>query len=116
MTRSFIILALMGCAALAAASPSAPRAMAAASISVSIEDLSFVPAQLSVTVGTKVVFVNRDRLPHSVVGALGEKEQFRSDGQLDQDESFAVVLDEPGLIEVSCGIHSRMRARLTVTR
>jgi hypothetical protein len=26
------------------------------------------------------------------------------------------VLEEPGLIEVSCGIHSRMRARLIVTR
>ena len=116
MTRGFVISALMGCAALAAAGPSAPRAMAAPSISVSIEDLSFVPAQLSVTVGTRVVFVNRDRLPHSVVGTLGENEQFRSDGQLDQDESFAVVLDEPGLIEVSCGIHSRMRARLIVTR
>ena len=116
MTRGFVISALMGCAALAAADPLAPRAMAAPSISVSIEDLSFVPAQLSVTVGTKVVFVNRDHLPHSVVGALGEKEQFHSDGQLDQDESFAVVLDQPGLIEVSCGIHSRMRARLIVTR
>ena len=116
MTRGFVIAALMGCAALAAASPAAPRANTARSIPVSIEDLSFVPAQLSVTVGTTVVFVNRDRLPHSVVGMIGEKEQFRSDGQLDQDESFAVVLDEPGLIEVSCGIHSRMRARLTVTR
>jgi plastocyanin len=116
MTRGFVIWALMGCAALAAASPSEPRAKAAPSISVSIEDLSFVPAQLSVTVGTTVVFVNRDRLPHSVVGMLGEREKFRSDGQLDQDESFAVVLDEPGLIEISCGIHSRMRARLIVTR
>ena len=116
MTRGFVISVLMGCATLAAASPSAPREMAAPTISVSIEDLSFVPAQLSVTVGTTVVFVNRDRLPHSVVGALGEKEQFHSDGQLDQGESFAVVLDEPGLIEVSCGIHSRMRARLIVTR
>jgi plastocyanin len=74
MTRGFVISALMGCAALAAAGPLPPRAMAAPSISVSIEDLSFVPAQLSVTVGTKVVFVNRDHLPHSVVGALGEKE------------------------------------------
>jgi plastocyanin len=116
MTRAFVISALMGCAALAAASPSAPQATAAPFVTVSIEDLSFVPAQLSVTVGTTVVFVNRDRLPHSVVGVLGEKEKFRSDGQLDQDESFAVVLDEPGLIEVSCGIHSRMRAKLTVTR
>jgi plastocyanin len=85
-------------------------------ISVSIEGLSFVPAQISVTVGTTVVFVNRDLLPHAVVGTLGETELFHSDGQLDQDESFAVVLDEPGLIEVTCGIHSRMRARLTVTR
>jgi plastocyanin len=107
---------LMGCAALAAASLSAQRASAASLISVSIEGLSFVPAQISVTVGTTVVFVNRDLLPHAVVGKLGETELFHSDGQLDQDESFAVVLDEPGLIEVTCGIHSRMRARLTVTR
>jgi plastocyanin len=111
-----VISALMGCAVLVATGPSARRAKAAPSISVSIEDLSFVPAQLSATVGTTVVFVNRDRLPHSIVGMLGEKEKFRSDGQLDQNESFAVVLDEAGLIEVACGIHSRMRARLIVTR
>ena len=107
---------LMGCAALAAASLSTPRATAASSITVSIEDLAFIPAQLRAPIGTTVVFVNRDHLPHSVVGMLGEKEKFHSDGQLDQDESFAVTLDEPGLIEVSCGIHSRMGARLTVTR
>ncbi len=116
MTRGFVISALMGCAAFAAAGPSAPRAVAPPSVSVSIEDLSFIPAQFIVTVGTTVVFVNRDHLPHSVVGTLVEKEQFRSDGQLDPDESYAVLLDEPGLIDVSCGIHSRMRARLTVTR
>jgi plastocyanin len=115
MTRVFVISVLIGCAALAAASLSAPRAMAE-SITVSIEDLAFIPAQLRAPIGTTVVFVNRDHLPHSVVGMLGEKEKFHSDGQLDQDESFAVTLDEPGLIEVSCGIHSRMRARLTVTR
>lgn len=107
---------LIGRAALAAAGLSAPQATAAPSVLVSIEDLSFVPAQLSVTVGTTVVFVNRDRLPHSVIGTSGEKEQFRSGGQLDQDESFAVVLNDPGLIEVACGIHSRMRAWLAVTR
>jgi plastocyanin len=116
MTRGFVLATLMSCAALAAASLSAPRAEAESQVVVTIEDLSFVPAQLSVTVGTTIVFVNRDRLPHSVVGMLGEKEKFRSDGQLDGDESFAVVVDEPGLIEVSCGIHSRMQARLTVTR
>jgi plastocyanin len=73
MTRGFAISALIGRAALAAAGPWAPRAMAAPSISAPIEDLSFVPAQLSVTVGTTVVFVNRDRAPRSDVGTLGEK-------------------------------------------
>jgi plastocyanin len=73
MTRGFVISVLMGRAALAAASPSARRAMAAPSISAPIEDLSFVPAQLSVTVGTKVIFVNHDRLPRSVAGTFSEK-------------------------------------------
>ncbi|HEY8139390.1 MAG TPA: plastocyanin/azurin family copper-binding protein [Methylocystis sp.] len=73
MTRGFVISALIGRAARAAAGHSAPRAMAAPSISASIEDLSFVPAQLSVTVGTTVVFVNHGRLPHSVVGTFSEK-------------------------------------------
>ncbi|MGA8173032.1 MAG: plastocyanin/azurin family copper-binding protein [Methylocystis sp.] len=116
MTRGFVILVLMGRAALPAAGSSAPQAAVAPSTTMSIEDLSFVPSQLSVSIGTKVVFVNHDHLPHSIVGMVDEKEKFRSDGQLDEDESFAVVLDEPGLVEVSCGIHSRMRARIIVTR
>ena len=115
MTRGFVMSALMGCAALRRQ----PFGAASEGRGVHLgldRRFCFRPRELSVTVGTMVVFVNHDRLPHSVVGALGEKEEFRSDGQLDQDESFAVVLDEPGLIEVTCGIHSRMRARLTVTR
>jgi plastocyanin len=72
MTRGFVISVLMGRKALAAAGPSTPRAKAAPSISTPIEDLAFVPAQLSATAGATVVF-NRDRLRHSVVGTFSEK-------------------------------------------
>jgi plastocyanin len=84
--------------------------IAGTSINVAIEDFAFIPAQLSVKAGTKVIFVNHDDVPHSVIGL---KSEFRSNA-LNKGESFAVTLDKPGEIDYFCGLHGNMRGKITV--
>ena len=82
--------------------------------SMAIEKFAFDPPMLTVSVGERVSFVNRDELPHSVVGLRGETEIFRSSEQMDQDEAFTVVMDGPGEIVIRCGLHASMSARIVV--
>lgn len=85
-------------------------AIAGTSITVAIEDFAFIPAQLSVKAGTKVIFVNRDEAPHSVIGL---KSEFRSP-VLNKGQSFAITFDKPGEIDYFCGLHGNMRGKITV--
>ena len=85
-------------------------AIAGTSIIVAMENFAFIPAQLTVKAGSKVIFVNHDEVPHSVVG-LGS--EFRSKA-LDKGERFAITFDKPGEIDYFCGLHRGMRGRITV--
>jgi plastocyanin len=82
--------------------------------SIAIEKFSFDPPTLTVSVGERVSFVNRDELPHSVVGLRAETEIFRSNEQMDQDEAYSVVMDRPGEIVIRCGLHTSMSAKIVV--
>jgi plastocyanin len=91
------------------------QAQAQTVVNVKIENYAFSPAETIVKVGTTVVFINLDRLPHSVIGTLGNEVKFRSQEQLDEDEPFEYVAYQPGEITVTCGLHSGMKGRLKVT-
>jgi len=82
--------------------------------SMAIENFAFDPPTLTVSLGERVSFVNRDELPHSVVGLRDETEIFRSNEQMDQDEAYSVVMDRPGEIVIRCGLHEAMSARIVV--
>jgi len=82
--------------------------------SIAIEKFAFDPPTLTVSVGERVSFVNRDELPHSIVGLRDGTEIFRSNEQMDQDEAYSVVLDRPGEIVIRCGLHESMSARIVV--
>jgi len=86
-------------------------AFAAGETTVNIDNFTFTPAGLKVKSGTKVIFVNHDDIPHSVVG---ETIKFHSKA-LDTDESFAFVFDRPGEIVYFCGLHPHMKGKITVT-
>jgi len=93
----------------------APAVMSAeTSKVVAIQNFAFEPATVTVSVGERISFVNRDELPHSVVGLREGKEIFRSGWQMDQDEAFSVVMERPGEIVIQCGLHARMTARIVV--
>jgi plastocyanin len=79
---------------------------------ISIDNFSFNPIRISVKAGTRVVFVNHDDIPHTVV-LDGGKIRSRA---LDTNESFAHVFDKGGDFIYFCGLHPQMKGEIDVAR
>jgi len=77
---------------------------------VDIRDFTFLPGNLTVNAGTKVVWVNRDAAPHTATSRSGAWDS----GNLNQGESVALVFDTPGTYPYYCVYHPSMTATLTV--
>jgi plastocyanin len=90
----------------------APAAEAAAARDVTIDNFSYDPPELTVAPGTKVTWINRDDVPHTVTSTAKPK-RFDS-GTLDTDQRFAHVFTDPGTYEYFCAVHPKMTARVLV--
>ena len=93
--------------------PSPPPAVA-----VSIQNFAFVPASVTVPIGTTVTWTNQDSAPHQVVsdatplfsvGALFTSNQFA------QGQKYSFTFNNAGTFEYHCGIHPFMKGTITVT-
>ena len=100
---------LFGCVALASTSLPAAEPPQQTN-TVVIDNFSFIPQTLIVPSGTKVTWVNRDDVPHTVVSV---DKQFKSH-PLDTDEKFSRVFDAPGTNDYFCSIHSHMTGKVIV--
>jgi plastocyanin len=89
----------------------AGQAKAAAS-EVKIDNFSFGPATLTVSVGTTVAWTNRDDIPHTVVSSDDAK-TFKSN-VLDTDEKFSFTFTKPGTYPYFCSIHPKMTGKVIV--
>lgn len=120
-----VLLALIGLVACtaesdASASPSgaepAVSAPAATEEQVIIEDQSFSPAELTITVGTTVTWVNQDGLGHTVTH--GEDGAPLQDALFDEPVSAEQVVtytfEEPGTYPVTCKVHKDMQMTVIV--
>ena len=87
-----------------------PPASAAAGAEVKIDNFSFTPATVTVAVGTRVTWTNRDDIPHSVVT---EDKTIKSK-VLDTDEKFSYVFDKAGTYSYFCSIHPKMKGTVVV--
>src|SRR5437762_265645 len=87
----------------AAASPASKTAAEHPAAEVTIDNFSFTPAVLTVAPGTKVTWVNRDDIPHTVVSS---GKQFRSPA-LDTDERFAYTFGKAGTYAYYCSVHPK---------
>jgi plastocyanin len=98
-------------AATAVASIASQNATAAASPirEISIQDLAFSPATLTVVPGTRVIWRNRDPMMHQVRGG-----DFDS-GRMQAGQYWASVLEKPGRYTFVCAFHPTMRAEITVS-
>jgi plastocyanin len=79
-------------------------------VEVKIDNFSFIPQELTVAAGTKVTWVNRDDIPHTV---RSTEDKFKSKA-LDTDDQFAFTFDTPGTYEYFCSIHPKMTAKVIV--
>ena len=82
----------------------------AATAEVKIDNFSFGPGTLTVAVGTTVVWINHDDIPHTVVSTEGV---FKSK-VLDTDEKFSFTFTKAGTFPYFCSIHPKMTGKVVV--
>ncbi len=94
-----IIIALAGCAAPAAA----------ATVTVTIDDLDFTPAEVTAKVGDTIVWVNKDALAHTATVEGGWEVMIPPKTSADR------IMQEPGTVDYVCRFHPNMKGRINVT-
>ena len=88
------------------------RAADAAEASVSIDNFTFTPAELTVTAGTQVTWLNHDDIPHLVVDA--KDPQAMKSPPLDTGDKFAFTFAKPGRYPYFCALHPHMQGTVVV--
>jgi plastocyanin len=71
---------------------------------IEIRAFAFVPREITVAVGTRVTWINRDQTIHSIIGPTGA---FASPG-LDTDDKFETTLNHAGDFTYVCSLHPFM--------
>ena len=77
---------------------------------VKIDNFSFLPATITVPVGTTVRWTNRDDIPHTVVS---DDKIFKSK-VLDTDQEYTFTFSKPGTYSYFCSIHPHMTGKVVV--
>lgn len=75
-----------------------------------IDDFAFVPVELTIKVGTKVTWTNKDSAAHDVQASDGSW----ASGSLREDQSFSKVFDMEGTFEYVCTFHPGMQGKIIV--
>jgi plastocyanin len=92
------------------AAPIQTAEKAAAANEVLIGDYEFIPATLTVSVGTTVTWSNRDDEAHTVNSTT---DVFKS-APLDTDEKFSFKFTAPGTYPYYCKLHPQMKGQIVV--
>jgi plastocyanin len=95
--------------AVAAALASQMSAAHCAETTVTIDNFTFAPAQLTVKVGDTVIWKNHDDIPHTIVSAG----KFRSKA-LDTDDSYSFTFTAAGDYKYFCSLHPHMTGTIKV--
>jgi amicyanin len=77
---------------------------------VKIDNFSFAPDTIKVSVGSTVTWTNRDDIPHTVVSTDGV---FRSKVR-DTDEKFSFTFTKAGTYSYFCSVHPKMTGKVVV--
>ena len=109
MKRLFLIAALaLTPLALSAQARTTAAAATPADQIIEIKDYMFMT--LTVSSGTKVIWINKDEVPHTVVAV---DKSFHS-AALDTDDTFSHVFTTPGTYDYYCTLHPQMVAKIIV--
>lgn len=107
-----IAVAVLGFSALVAKNSAVAAQQKAQSAEVKIDNFSFGPAALTVSVGSTVTWTNRDDIPHTVVSSDDPK-AFKS-RVLDTDDKFSFKFDKAGTYSYFCSVHPKMTGKVVV--
>ena len=110
MNRRILLASLLGAAC--ALAVGAPRIWAADAAHVTIDNFSFSPGQVTVAVGTRVTWTNRDDIPHTVTSSADPR-VMRS-APLDTGDDFAFTFGQPGTYRYFCSLHPHMQGTVVV--
>jgi plastocyanin len=80
---------------------------------VTIRDMMFSPADITVKTGTTVTWTNQDSIAHTVVETDGQNGP-KSD-TLEPNESYSFTYETAGTFKYHCSIHPNMTGAVTVT-
>jgi len=116
MRKTLLRLAALSLVALLAlALALAPTAGAQSkTATVTIHNFAFSPSHITVTPGTKVTWVNKDKTAHTVTATRPAK-AFAS-GKLMQGRKFSFMFKRPGTYYYHCAIHPNMKGVVHVRR
>jgi plastocyanin len=78
-----------------------------------IKDFHFTPQTLTVKSGEKIIWINRDEEPHTVVSV---EKQFKKSAPLDTDEEFTITAGAPGTYTYFCSVHPKMMGTIVVEK
>jgi plastocyanin len=125
LTLSLLAVAVAGCGGSGSSTESTPEGTARASSGkpteppsaevtkqIAIDNFTFDPPVLSISVGTKVTWVNHDDVPHTAT-STAKPRHFASE-TLDTDDKFSHVFTVPGTYEYFCAVHPKMTGRIIV--
>src|ERR1700693_317717 len=82
----------------------------ATATAITIDNFSYAPMQLEIAPGTRVTWINKDDVPHTVVSV---DHKFKSRA-LDTDESFSFTFQDLGTYEYFCSVHPKMTGKIVV--
>jgi len=87
-----------------------PAPAQSADAKVTIDNFTFAPAELTVSVGSTVTWANPDDIPHSLV----EKNKLFHSKALDTDDSYSFTFTQAGSYDYFCGLHPHMVGKIIV--
>lgn len=80
---------------------------------IEIKDFAFNPPTITVKSGEKIIWINRDDEPHTVVSV---EKQFKKSSALDTDQEFTVTAGAPGTYTYFCSVHPKMTGTIVVEK
>ena len=112
LTNGLVMLAmlLIAFSVSCQATPPTEEGAASTSTEINISGFAFVPATVTVTVGTTVTWTNLDSVAHTVTS---ETDLFDS-GNLARNATFSYSFADRGTFSYYCAIHPSMRGKVSV--
>ena len=80
-----------------------------------METLAFNPSSVRAGVGQRVLWVNRDNVPHNVIHVSGPRFT-NSPLRMKDGERYSIKLTQAGTIHYFCSIHPWMKGAIAVSQ